>query len=63
MRIRVRQALERIAIRHRAPHRELLVRFGGAVLPHGDRLQDPAAYPGGFSCRISAQAQATAYTS
>ena len=45
------QALQPIAIRHRAPHRELVVRFGGAVLPHGDRLQSPAAYPGGFSDR------------
>jgi len=63
VRIRVRQALQPIAIRHRAPHRELVVRFGGAVLPHGDRLQGSAAYPGGFSCRISAQPQATAYTS
>ena len=39
------QALRPIAIPHRAPQRELEVRFGGAVLPHGDRLQGPAAYP------------------
>jgi len=45
------------------PLPRLVVRFGGAVLPHGDRLPGPAAYPGGFSCRISAQPQATAYTS
>jgi len=45
VRIRVRQALRPIAIRHRAPHRELVVRFGGAVLPHGDRLHGPQPIP------------------